>query len=69
MPTMGGLDVVRNLKHGSYMPVIVVVTAYDKFAIQAFEAGASRLSTQTRRTGTSRPGGGTGKTAQRPADI
>jgi two-component system LytT family response regulator len=40
MPTMGGLDVVRNLKHGSHMPVIVVVTAYDKFAIQAFEAGA-----------------------------
>jgi two-component system LytT family response regulator len=40
MPTMGGLDVVRNLKHGSHMPVIVVVTAYDKFAIQAFDAGA-----------------------------
>jgi two-component system, LytTR family, response regulator len=40
MPTMGGLDVVRSLKHGSHMPVIVVVTAYDKFAIQAFEAGA-----------------------------
>jgi two-component system LytT family response regulator len=40
MPTMGGLDVVRDLKHGSHMPVIVVVTAYDKFAIQAFEAGA-----------------------------
>ena len=40
MPMMGGLDVVRSLKHGSHMPVIVVVTAYDKFAIQAFEAGA-----------------------------
>src|SRR5579862_4059597 len=40
MPTMGGLDVVRNLKHGPHMPVIVVVTAYDKFAIEAFEAGA-----------------------------
>ena len=40
MPTMGGLDVVRSLKQGSHMPVIVVVTAYDKFAIQAFEAGA-----------------------------
>src|ERR1700728_1294436 len=39
MPTMGGLEVVRNLKNGSHMPVIVVVTAYDKFAIQAFEAG------------------------------
>jgi two-component system, LytTR family, response regulator len=40
MPTMGGLEVVRRLKDGTHMPVIVVVTAYDKFAIQAFEAGA-----------------------------
>jgi DNA-binding LytR/AlgR family response regulator len=40
MPMMGGLDVVRKLKDGAHMPVIVVVTAYDKFAIQAFEAGA-----------------------------
>jgi DNA-binding LytR/AlgR family response regulator len=40
MPTMGGLEVVRRLKDGGHMPVIVVVTAYDKFAIQAFEAGA-----------------------------
>ena len=40
MPTMGGLEVVRKLKDGPHMPVIVVVTAYDKFAIQAFEAGA-----------------------------
>jgi len=40
MPVMGGLDVVRKLKSGSHMPVVVIVTAYDKFAIQAFEAGA-----------------------------
>lgn len=40
MPVMSGLDVVRNLKHGTHMPVIVIVTAYDKYAIQAFEAGA-----------------------------
>ncbi len=40
MPLMGGLDVVRNLKQGSHMPVIVIVTAYDNYAIQAFEAGA-----------------------------
>jgi two-component system LytT family response regulator len=40
MPVMGGLDVVRKLKNGSSMPAIVVVTAYDKFAIQALEAGA-----------------------------
>jgi two-component system LytT family response regulator len=40
MPAMGGLEVVRNLKRGTHMPVIVIVTAYDKYAIQAFEAGA-----------------------------
>src|SRR3984885_5620713 len=40
MPEMGGLEVVRNLKRGTHMPVIVIVTAYDKFALQAFEAGA-----------------------------
>jgi DNA-binding LytR/AlgR family response regulator len=37
---MGGLDVVRNLKHSAHLPVVVVVTAYDAYAIQAFEAGA-----------------------------
>jgi two-component system, LytTR family, response regulator len=40
MPVMSGLEVVRNLRHGTHMPVIVIVTAYDKYAIQAFEAGA-----------------------------
>ncbi len=29
MPVMGGLEVVRNLIHGTHMPVIVMVTAYD----------------------------------------
>jgi two-component system LytT family response regulator len=40
MPAMGGLEVVRRLKHGKRLPVIVVVTAYDEHALQAFEAGA-----------------------------
>ena len=40
MPVMGGLEVVRNLRHGTHMPVIVMVTAYDQYALQAFEAGA-----------------------------
>jgi two-component system LytT family response regulator len=40
MPAMGGLDVVRRLKQGAHVPAIVIVTAYDQFAIQAFEAGA-----------------------------
>jgi two-component system LytT family response regulator len=40
MPAMGGLEVVRHLKHGTHMPVIVIVTAYDKHALEAFDAGA-----------------------------
>jgi DNA-binding LytR/AlgR family response regulator len=40
MPGMGGLEVVRSLRHGTHMPVIVIVTAYDKYALEAFEAGA-----------------------------
>jgi len=39
MPVMGGLEVVSHLK-GGHLPVIVIVTAYDEYAIQAFEAGA-----------------------------
>jgi two-component system, LytTR family, response regulator len=46
MPAMGGLDVVRHLEHGrhgtqsKHVPIIVIVTAYDQHALQAFEAGA-----------------------------
>jgi two-component system LytT family response regulator len=40
MPVMGGLEVVRSLKGGTRVPAIVIVTAYDKFALQAFDAGA-----------------------------
>jgi two-component system LytT family response regulator len=40
MPAMGGLEVVRQLKRGKHLPVIVIVTAYDQHALQAFEAGA-----------------------------
>ena len=39
MPAMGGFEVVRNLS-GPRLPVIVVVTAFDRHAIEAFEAGA-----------------------------
>lgn len=40
MPAMSGLDVVRQLKQSSHVPVIVIVTAYDQHALEAFEAGA-----------------------------
>src|SRR5271165_2101193 len=39
MPEMGGFEVVRNLGHG-HLPVVVIVTAYDEHAIEAFDAGA-----------------------------
>jgi CheY-like chemotaxis protein len=40
MPEMGGLEVVRSLRRRAPMPVVVIVTAYDRYALQAFEAGA-----------------------------
>jgi two-component system LytT family response regulator len=39
MPVMGGFEVVHKLTGGP-MPVIVIVTAFDQHAIEAFEAGA-----------------------------
>jgi len=39
MPVMSGFEVVRGLKQ-DHLPVIVIVTAFDHHAIQAFEAGA-----------------------------
>jgi two-component system, LytTR family, response regulator len=39
MPVMSGFEVARNLT-GPNLPVIVIVTAFDQHAIQAFEAGA-----------------------------
>ncbi len=39
MPVMSGFEVVRNLA-GEDAPVVVIVTAFDWHAIQAFEAGA-----------------------------
>lgn len=39
MPVMSGFEVVRSLG-GATLPIIVIVTAFDQHAIQAFEAGA-----------------------------
>jgi two-component system, LytTR family, response regulator len=40
MPGLGGFDVIRKLQPGTSLPMIVIVTAWDQYAIQAFEAGA-----------------------------
>jgi two-component system LytT family response regulator len=40
MPEMGGFEVIQQLRGGAYLPVIVVVTAYDQHAIKAFDEGA-----------------------------
>jgi two-component system LytT family response regulator len=39
MPGMGGFEVIRKLEGGK-LPIVVIVTAYDQHAIEAFEAGA-----------------------------
>ncbi|HYA16004.1 MAG TPA: LytTR family DNA-binding domain-containing protein [Bryobacteraceae bacterium] len=40
MPGMGGFDVIRRLEPGPRVPLIIIVTAWDQYAMQAFEAGA-----------------------------
>lgn len=40
MPGMTGFDVMHALQGGEVLPVIVVVTAYDKHAVEALDAGA-----------------------------
>jgi len=39
MPGLSGFDVIHNLPADA-LPVVVIVTAYDRHAIEAFEAGA-----------------------------
>ena len=40
MPGLGGFDVVRRLRRAGHVPMFVIVTAFDRYAIEAFEAGA-----------------------------
>lgn len=40
MPGVNGFEVVKRIGSGAHLPVFIVVTAYDQFAINAFEAGA-----------------------------
>jgi two-component system LytT family response regulator len=40
MPGMSGFDIVKRVGGCGKIPVFVIVTAYDQYAIKAFEAGA-----------------------------
>lgn len=40
MPGLSGFDVIKKLPSGGRIPVVIIVTAYDRHAIRAFEAGA-----------------------------
>src|SRR2546430_859080 len=40
MPGMDGFEVIRSLRMAPSIPVIVIVTAHNEHAIEAFEAGA-----------------------------
>src|SRR5580658_7592163 len=40
MPGLGGFEVIRRLRSRGHIPIIVIVTAWDQYAIQAFESGA-----------------------------
>lgn len=40
MPEMGGFEVIRQLRGGAHLPVIIIVTAFDQYAIRALDEGA-----------------------------
>jgi two-component system LytT family response regulator len=40
LPDLGGFEVIHNLNQSSNPPVVVIVTAFDQYAIPALEAGA-----------------------------
>jgi len=40
MPGVDGLDVARALQHAEHVPAVVFCTAYDEYAVQAFELSA-----------------------------
>jgi two-component system, LytTR family, response regulator len=40
MPECSGFEVLEKLQADDFLPVIVFVTAYDEYALQAFDAGA-----------------------------
>jgi two-component system LytT family response regulator len=40
MPEFTGIEVAKRLRQGSHLPAVIVVTAYDQYAIEALDAGA-----------------------------
>jgi two-component system LytT family response regulator len=40
LPGMSGFELVKQIGSKTYSPVFIIVTAFDRFAIQAFESGA-----------------------------
>src|ERR1700733_1173136 len=40
MPGLSGFDVIKKLPLSGRIPMVIIVTAFDQHAIQAFEAGA-----------------------------
>ena len=40
MPGMGGFEVIQRMPIGAHVPVVIIVTAFDQYAIQALDAGA-----------------------------
>ena len=40
MPEVGGFDVIRRIGSGCRAPLVIIVTAWDQHALQAFDAGA-----------------------------
>ena len=40
MPGMNGFEIVKRVAGSGKIPIFVIVTAYDQYAIEAFEAGA-----------------------------
>jgi len=78
MPGMSGLDVARELLESEQPPLVVFVTAYDQFAVEAFERAAvdyvlkpvqtERLAATVARLKARLAGQGTAEPPQAPVD-
>lgn len=77
MPGLSGFDIIRKIQPGRAVPMIVIVTAFDQHAVEAFEAGAvdylmkpvtqDRLAQAVDRAAQLRPR--MGETLRQPASV